>query len=837
MWELTREGVIQGAQASHVRGVSDIDALRVGGIWHLYVTTRTSPGITVFEVESGSVTLDDRQTTSGSGLRPEQSASLTIAGDSYIASMGRNFAAYPLFTLNAKGDINGSVGFASSGGPAASMVALQPVEIGGADYLVAAHHGPAALHLHALSVDGAMSRVDSTALDSGVVSALGVATSGGSAYALSATHDGTSIRSHAISAAGFADVSAEGFGGDVGMGNISDIETVRIKGASFAIAAGQATSSLSVFKLGAGGVLQATDHVLDSRATRFQSVTELAVAKQGDRAFVAAAGSDDGVTLLELMPDGRLVLRAVQADTNATTLESVGGLSLFADGGRLQIFAGSGREIGITHLSVGTGAPGDTRVGAASHDDIASGAGDDILLGAEGNDTLKGNGGNDVLIDGAGNDVLRGGAGDDLFVLSHDGGRDTILDFEKGGDRLDLSDWPMLRRFGQIDVDSTASGAVLSFRNEILTIRSAGGGSLSAAQLKAAGPVALDHTLHDASAASAGDTEASSEPQPRPVPAPRPNIDKDTPIRGGPGNDRLFGTRGAERIEGGGGNDTLLGAGGADTLVGGAGRDVADYASSTQGLRLSLARMTSSSGDARGDVLKGIEIVSGSRHGDEITGTGSADHLRGAGGNDRLVGLRNGDMLKGGAGRDTLLGGPGQDRLDGGGDRDLVKGGGGDDRLSGAGGSDLLRGQGGQDTLSGGAGRDRLFGDGGIDRLSGGGGNDRVSGGTGHDVLRGGGGRDTLAGGPGNDLLTGNAGADVFVFSGGRDRVQDFRHGTDTLEFLPAAWGGGRMTANRLVSKFAEKQGDTVAFDFGGGDVFKVGFSGPLGRLVDDIDL
>ena len=83
-----------------------------------------------------------------------------------------------------------------------------------------------------------------------------------------------------------------------------------------------------------------------------------------------------------------------------------------------------------------------------------SGSGNDTLTGNEaanrlesgaGNDTLIGNGGSDVLIGGAGEDIMTGGAGGDVFLFQANGdssvglSRDTVTDFTRGEDKIDLS--------------------------------------------------------------------------------------------------------------------------------------------------------------------------------------------------------------------------------------------------------------------------------------------------------------------------------------------------------------------------------------------------------------
>ncbi len=79
-------------------------------------------------------------------------------------------------------------------------------------------------------------------------------------------------------------------------------------------------------------------------------------------------------------------------------------------------------------------------------DAIFGGNGDDALNGNLGNDAIYGESGNDRIIGSSGDDLLVGGDGADAFIFqsirsfqSSDFGRDVILDFQAGVDRIVLS--------------------------------------------------------------------------------------------------------------------------------------------------------------------------------------------------------------------------------------------------------------------------------------------------------------------------------------------------------------------------------------------------------------
>jgi Ca2+-binding RTX toxin-like protein len=278
-------------------------------------------------------------------------------------------------------------------------------------------------------------------------------------------------------------------------------------------------------------------------------------------------------------------------------------------------------------LAAGTGTRGDATgdilidieniIGSAFDDALSGDGGGNVLIGGDGNDTLAGRAGNDTLAGGAGADHLDGGEGTD-----------------------------------RVDYSASTAGVTVDLAAGI-----------------ASGGHAADDVLtgiENLTGSAHADTLTGNAAA---------NV-----LQGGLGDDILAGLDGNDSLHGGDGNDTLQGAAGNDVLTGGAGADQLDggagvdrvaYGASTAGVTVDLAAGIASGGYAAGDVLTGIENLTGSAHADTLTGNAAANVLQGGLGDDILAGLDGNDSLHGGDGNDTLQGGAGNDALTGGAGADV----------------------------------------------------------------------------------------------------------------------------------------------------------------------
>lgn len=188
---------------------------------------------------------------------------------------------------------------------------------------------------------------------------------------------------------------------------------------------------------------------------------------------------------------------------------------------------GMGQDIIVGIENAQGGTGDDTLSGDALANTLRGGGGRDRLLGRQGDDYLEGNSGSDTLIGGLGHDTLIGGVGRDWLAL--DAGNDVLF----GGPDFDFvfydGDVSIVVDLARTDAQNTGLGM-----DRIQGVEGVRGGSGN------------DRLF--------GNAESNT-------------------LYGGVGNDRLFGREGNDVLDGNRGNDLLVGGLGNDTLIAGLGND------------------------------------------------------------------------------------------------------------------------------------------------------------------------------------------------------------------------------------------------------------------------
>ena len=429
--------------------------------------------------------------------------------------------------------------------------------------------------------------------------------------------------------------------------------------------------------------------------------------------------------------------------------------------------SGEGDDVGSDIERVLGGPAADSLTGNSAANTLLGSGGDDALDGGSGDDGLQGGDGSDRLSGASGRDAVDGGSGDDR--LDGGSGSDTLT----GGDGTDTLDYSS--RTGNLTVDGDNSGddgessERDNARSDIEVVLGGAGsdkltGSSSPNRIYG-GPG--DDTIKggggaDAIAGGDGRDTADYSDRRNPVAVSLSDGANDgeagedddvagdvETVKGGAGDDRLFGSNATDTLSGGGGEDLIAGGDADDRLLGGDGDDVIQGGPGADGIDAGGGTNTIDFSDRSEPVAVDLDANADS-DGDEFddaidnaVGGSAADRLTGGDGDNLLVGGGGDDTLDGDRGADRLMGGDGTDTadysrregsvtvtLDGnaddgeGGERDTVQsdveavtGGRGGDTLKGSAGSNLLAGGPGDDTLVGGKGVDRLEGGKGSDLL------------------------------------------------------------------------------------------------------------------------
>ena len=362
------------------------------------------------------------------------------------------------------------------------VTAMEILERGATDIAVIAQRDEPGLKLFSITQTGTVTLLsslsDSAKSYLGDVTALTSVEVAGRSFLLTASALENGISLFEIEADGSASfVDAIGAADGLPVGGPSALQTAQIGGTQYVVVAGTLSSSLSVLRVNEMGVLFVQDHMIDDRSTRFDHVAALDMFTYAGRVFVVAAGTDAGLSVVELLPDGRLSHMLSHALETGAGIANVTGIEVTVIGTAAQILLTDARGDRIHHFAIPLAEMGG--IVTATGGTVTGSARDDRLIGSASADTLQGGAGDDYLHDGGDTDLLFGGSGADVFVFGRDDSPDRIGDFQAGTDKLDVSDWGRIYTAMALDITPTPTGAVVSYGTETLTITRAGGGSLS----------------------------------------------------------------------------------------------------------------------------------------------------------------------------------------------------------------------------------------------------------------------------------------------------------------------------------------------------------------------
>lgn len=445
---------------------------------------------------------------------------------------------------------------------AAVTAVSAPLADGQALYFAAAGGGVLQITLNAagLPIGQSLTR-DTDEIFAGDLQTLHSFTSDGTAYLAGASSQDTGLSLWRIQSDGSL-VEASSIGPDTGLWIAAPtaIETLVVAGETYLLVGAAGSSSISVLHLDAGGGLTLTDHVLDDRNSRFDTLQAMTAVTHQGQSYVIAGGGDDGFTIFQLLPGGRLIARAHVPDTIEAGLQNITAITASSGADGITFHIASGVEGGISTFRW---APD----GTTTTNGRAGGLGDD------------------VIVDPGGARAFTGGAGADLFVIAAGRQAKSITDFTLGEDRIDLSKWGMIRSLDQLTLTTTETGFQVSYGNFNLTVHSANGQPIDIANLSITDLINLTHIPPTLPKTNVAVPSAASEDmligtgghdvlQAGDGGVTVYALEGNDIVIGGAGNDILIGGLGNDHLEGVAGNNYIFGGPGNNMIIGGTGNDI-----------------------------------------------------------------------------------------------------------------------------------------------------------------------------------------------------------------------------------------------------------------------
>lgn len=481
--------VHSGGQFTHDLGIGDLTAAVVQGQVILYAGSQADGGLTAFGLGTGQAAtfLSSADASSVSGSYGVADIEITdIGGAPVLAAAGRYDNEFAYLQLDQWGGFGAVAPIPPLLQSTAGLTEIEILKFGTQTFMIAGRDTAAGLSVFSMDAGYGLSHVsdlsDDVTRTLANVSDLTTFNTGSSHLVFAASSLEHGVTSMSVDANGNLTVQdvIDGIKG-YGIYQATQVATAQSGSFDFLLVGASGSGNISVFEISPTGDLSLRDMVWDSLDTRFRKVTALETFSYNDRAFVLAGGNDGGITLFELGPNGKLYFVTNVIDTYSTTLASVSAIEVAIVSGEIQVFVSSATEAGITQFTLDLGGIGNVVTPSGPANGAVGSPGDDFLVGTDEPNSLWGMGGNDRIIDGDGIDYIHGGQGADTFVFVRDGMYDWVMDFQPGVDKIDLSGFGMVYSVAGLDIDTTATGARISFGSDVIVLITQSGQPVSAA--------------------------------------------------------------------------------------------------------------------------------------------------------------------------------------------------------------------------------------------------------------------------------------------------------------------------------------------------------------------
>ena len=472
----------------HLSGIDAMLSQSQGGSSWLYVGSQATGTITRFTLsEGGGLTGPATVEVSGNGstFRLMDLALIGEGSDAELLATRVHRQQINSFDIGSSGTLTGQGQTIS---PLMAPVSeLETVTIGARDFVITGTRDAAGMQIYEWPGSGQPilrdTVTDHAKVALGNVSDLAMIEVEGAAFLLTASAQDNAISSFEIAPDGKARlIDSFGIKDGLFVSGIDSIATVSAHDTEFAVVGATNSSTLSLMRINPMGVMYLEDHVIDSLATRFARVDALATVSVGERGFVLTGGGDDGIGLMEIMPDYQLLAHGSLLNTPGGALSNITGLSAVTLGSEVQVIAAG--QPGLTLAKLDAGQIAAPILGGAGAESLSGSARQDLIWGGAGDDRLYGNGGDDVLMGGDGLDQLYGGAGADIFCLDDDLAVDRLQDFTLGEDRIDASRWGV-QSLDAVTIVSRSYGAELRYGDHAVRVLEDGGARLYASDFSA----------------------------------------------------------------------------------------------------------------------------------------------------------------------------------------------------------------------------------------------------------------------------------------------------------------------------------------------------------------